>query len=90
MSQSVCRVGQDRSGNTIVGNLAPTVFVNNAPIAVGPGATILPYAPDGCKAAPLTQATSSTVFAEQQGVVRNGDADSCGTPCTSSSNVAAG
>lgn len=89
MSESVCRVGLDRSGNLIVGNLAPTVFVNNVPIAVGPGAQILPYG-DNCKKKPTTLQVSSTVFANNQGVVRNGDLDKCGTPCTSSSNVSAG
>lgn len=90
MTGSVCRVGIDRSGNTIVGNLAPTVFVNGAPIVVGPGAAILPYGSSGCEASPFTAQSSSTVFAHGQGVVRNGDADSCGTPCTSTSNVIAG
>lgn len=89
MSQSVCRVGVDRSGNLIVGNLAPTVFVNGSPIAVGPGATILPYG-DNCKSAPTTNQSSNTVFAQGQGVVRSGDLDLCGTPCTSNSNVFAG
>lgn len=89
MSESVCRVGVDRSGNTIVGNLAPTVFVNGSPIAVGPGAAILPYG-DDCEASPTTQETSQTVFAHRQGVVRNSDLDRCRVPCTSGSNVLAG
>lgn len=88
-SRSVCRVGQDSSGGLIIGNLAPTVFVNNRPIAVGPGAAITPYG-DNCRANPTTLQASSTVFAEGQGVVRSGDLDLCGTPCTSNSNVLAG
>ena len=32
--QGVSRVGADAAGGTIVGNLAPTVFVNGKPIAV--------------------------------------------------------
>jgi len=90
MGQPICRVGVDSSGNLIVGNLAPTVFVNGFPIAVGPGATILPYNEDGCKSHPTTLQTSFTVFAQGFGVVRAGDLDSCGTPCTSTSNVLAG
>lgn len=89
MSESVCRVGLDKSGGLIIGNNAPTVFVNNVPIAVGPGARIVPYGND-CKANPSTQQVSSTVFAQNQGVVRDGDKDKCGTPCSSSSTVSAG
>ena len=38
----VSRVNADSAGSTIVGNLAPTVFVNGNPIAVK-GAAIKPH-----------------------------------------------
>lgn len=85
---AVARVGIDRSGNIIIGALAPTVFVNGAPIAVQ-SAPIASYG-DDCKSAPLTGAGSGVVLAEGKQVVRAGDLDICGTPITSGSNVNAG
>ena len=38
----VSRVGVDTAAGTIVGNLAPTVFVNGSPIAVK-GAEVTPH-----------------------------------------------
>lgn len=78
------RVGQDKSGNVIIGNLAPTVFVNNAPIAVQ-GANIASYG-DNCKSNPKTGKGSSTVFANNKPVNRQGDLDICGTPISTGSN----
>lgn len=85
----VARVRQDRTGNLIIGNLAPTVFVNNQPIAVE-GADVIPYG-EGCKSSPRLGPGSGTVSAEGKSVVRAGDRDICGTPVSpGSSDVTAG
>ncbi len=86
---AVARVNVDQTGGLIIGNLAPTVFVNGAPIAVQ-GAPIVPYG-DGCKSAPRTGPGSNTVFANGLSVNRAGDPDICGTPIIGgSSDVVAG
>lgn len=83
------RVGQDRTGNVIVGNLAPTVRVNNKPIAVT-GAAVIPYGSD-CKSNPRLGPGSATVKAQGISVVRAGDTDICGTPVSpGSQNVRVG
>ena len=79
----VARVGQDNTGGTIIGALAPTVFVNGRPIAVK-DAAVTPYG-DGCKSAPRLGQGSRTVFAEGRSVCRKLDLDVCGTPISSSS-----
>ena len=85
----VARVTQDKTGNIIVGNLAPTVFVNNKPIAVV-GAKIIPYGSD-CKSKPKLGPGSSSVIAEGKSVCRKGVKDVCGTPvAAASSDVIAG
>lgn len=86
----VSRVGVDSAGGTIIGNLAPTVFVNGAPIVVR-GAAVTPHPPvPPHTTGPVMVGCSSTVFACGIPVVRAGDAASCGHVATGSSNVSAG
>lgn len=84
----ISRVGVDTAGGTIVGNLAPTVLVNNAPIAVD-GAVVAPHglAPH---TAPTMIANSANVFANSILVVVEGNSATCGHTATGSSNVFAG
>ncbi len=70
----ICRVGVDAAGGTIIGNLAPTVFVNNSPVVVI-GALIAPH--DNHVGAVMIQG-SPNVFANNIAVCRAGDAASCG------------
>lgn len=86
----VSRVGVDTAGGTIVGNLAPTVFINGAPCvvqgaAVEPHPTVPPHT-----GAPVMAGHSATVFACGIPVCRQGDLASCGHPATGSDNVFAG
>lgn len=86
----VSRVGVDEAGGTIVGNLAPTVFVNGAPIVVkGADVTPHPFLPPH-SASPVMVGCSSTVFACGIPVCRQGDEADCGHPATGSGNVFAG
>lgn len=86
----ISRVGVDSAGGTIVGNLAPTVFVNGAPIVVQ-GAAVTPHPPfPPHTASPVMVGHSSTVFACGIPVCRQGDAASCGHPATGSGDVFAG
>lgn len=84
----VSRVGVDSAGGTIVGDLAPTVFVDGSPIAVT-GAAVAGHG-NGPHAGPKTSAASGTVFANGIAVVRDGDAATCGHPATGSGDVFAG
>lgn len=84
----VGRVGVDAAGGTIVGSLAPTVIVDGSPIAVV-GADVAGHGL-GPHAGPVMAGGSSTVFANGIGVVRAGDAASCGDAASGSSDVAAG
>jgi len=84
----ISRVNLDTAGGTIVGNLAPTVFVNGKPIAVK-GADVAGHAP-GAHAGPVMLEHSATVFAQGKPVCRAGDAASCGHPATGSGDVFAG
>lgn len=84
----VSRVGQDTAGGTIVGVLAPTVFVNGAPVVVL-GADVHPHGP-GVHMGPVMAGCSGTVFAHGIGVCRAGDPASCGHAASGSGNVAAG
>jgi uncharacterized Zn-binding protein involved in type VI secretion len=84
----IARVGQDSAGSVIVGNLAPTVFVNGKPIAVK-GAAVTGHGKTP-HAAPVMVGCSSTVFACGIPVCRAGDAASCGHPASGSDNVFAG
>lgn len=86
----ISRVGVDAAGGTIVGNLAPTVFVNGAPIVVK-GADVEPHPPlPPHTTAPVMVGCSSSVFANGIPVVRQGDAASCGHPASGSGDVFAG
>lgn len=84
----VARVGVDVAGGTITGNLAPTVFVNGAPVAVL-GAAVAPHGPGEHLSAVMAEASGS-VFANGIGVCRQGDAASCGHPSSGSGDVFAG
>ncbi|MCK2122112.1 PAAR domain-containing protein [Pseudomonas sp. PNPG3] len=82
------RVGIDKAGDVITGNLAPTVLINGAPVAVK-GAAVTPHgiAPH---AAPTMDGASATVFANGLPICRAGDAASCGHTATGSPNVLVG
>jgi uncharacterized Zn-binding protein involved in type VI secretion len=84
----ISRVNQDIAGGVIVGNLAPTVFVNGKPVAVR-GALVAGHGRGGHRG-PIMVGHSKTVFANGIGVCRKGDAASCGHIATGSSNVFAG
>jgi uncharacterized Zn-binding protein involved in type VI secretion len=85
----VSRVKVDSAGGKITGNLAPTVFVNNKPIAVK-GARVVSHGNDEHSGGPVMVGSSSTVFANKKKVCRKGDAASCGHKATGSQNVFAG
>lgn len=84
----ISRVGVDAAGGTITGNLAPTVFVNGAPIAVK-GAAVASHGRDP-HSSPVMVGCSGTVYAQGIAVVRAGDAASCGHTASGSGNVFAG
>jgi len=79
------RVGKDAAGGTIVGVLAPTVIVNNSPIAVK-GAAVSGHG-RGPHRGPVMVGASGSVFANNIPVCRAGDAASCGHPASGSGNV---
>ncbi len=79
------RVNVDKAGGTIVGNLAPTVFVNNQPIAVK-GAAVEGHGRSP-HSSPVMRDSSADVFAHNIGVVRAGDTATCGDAATGSSDV---
>jgi len=86
----VSRVGVDAAGGTIVGNLAPTVFVNGSP-AVVLGAAAVPHPPFiPPHVAAVMAGASGSVFANGIAVCRAGDAASCGHAASGSGDVAAG
>jgi uncharacterized Zn-binding protein involved in type VI secretion len=84
----ISRVGVDVAGATIVGNLAPTVYVNNAPIAVK-GATIEGHG-RGAHRSPTMDTSSATVRANNIEICRAGDSASCGHTASGSGDVNAG
>lgn len=84
----VSRVNTDTAGGVIVGNHAPTVFVNNKPIVVK-GAEVTDHG-DSPHDGPIMVGSSSTVFANKKKVCRKGDSATCGHPATGSSNVFSG
>lgn len=84
----VSRVGVDSAGGTIVGDLAPTVIVNGAPVAVL-GAAVAPHG-TGRHAGPVMAEASATVFANEIAVCRAGDAASCSHATTGFGDVSAG
>jgi uncharacterized Zn-binding protein involved in type VI secretion len=86
----IARVGVDKAGGVVTGNLAPTVFVNGAPIVVK-GAAVAPH-PRGLphEGSPVMDEASVDVFANGIGICRTGDLASCGHPISGSSNVLTG
>ncbi|MDR1709989.1 MAG: PAAR domain-containing protein [Candidatus Accumulibacter sp.] len=84
----VARVGLDAAGGTIVGNLAPTVFVNGCPVAVQ-GAQVASHGRSPHDA-PVMSGHSTSVFAHGIPVCRQGDAATCGHAASGSGNVFAG
>jgi len=81
----IARINTDSAGGTLIGVLAPTVFVDGNNIAVlncavqGHGT--------GPHAAPTMAQASSTVFANGIAVCRQGDSASCGHATSGSSDV---
>ena len=84
----ISRVGVDKAGGLVVGNLAPTVFVNGSPIVVI-GADVVPHG-RGPHSAPTMVEGSSDVFACGIGICRSGDLASCNDAITGSGNVLTG
>jgi uncharacterized Zn-binding protein involved in type VI secretion len=81
----VSRVSQDSAGGTIIGILAPTVFVNGTNI-VCEGAQVTPHGL-GYHASPVMEEHSPNVYANQIPICRQGDVATCDDPATGSSNV---
>lgn len=85
MPKGVSRVGVDTAGGIIVGNLAPTVFVNDVPIVVigaeVSGHGLPPHS------SPVMVEGSGIIFANGIGVVAEGDLASCDDVATGSPNV---
>ena len=84
----VSRVNQDTAGGTIIGVLAPRVFVNGKPIAVQ-GAAVAGHGL-AIHGGPVMDQHSATVFAHGIPICRRGDQATCGHPATGSDNVLAG
>lgn len=81
----VARVNQDAAGGTIVGNLAPTVFVDNKPIAVL-NAAVAGHG-DAPHSSPVMAEASPNVYANNIPVCRQGDAATCGHTASGSGDV---
>jgi uncharacterized Zn-binding protein involved in type VI secretion len=84
----ISRVGVDTAGGTITGAGEPSVTVNGSTISVL-GDNVVSHG-NSPHSSPTMVESSSTVFAGGIGVVRLGDAASCGHTATGSSNVLAG
>lgn len=84
----ISRVGADAAGGTIVGNLAPTVFVNGSPIAVQ-GAAVAGHG-RGPHSGPVMTGASGSVKANGIPICRAGDSASCGHTASGSGDVSAG
>lgn len=84
----VSRVGIDSAGGTILGPGVASVVVNGAPVSVI-GDAVAGHG-DGPHASPVMVGGSGTVIAGGIGVVRAGDAASCGDVATGSTDVIAG
>lgn len=78
MARRQCRIVRDFAGGTIIGNLAPTVFVNGIPISVL-GDPVEGHGPMQ-HAGPVIATCSPNVYAHGIGVTRQGDNASCGHP----------
>jgi uncharacterized Zn-binding protein involved in type VI secretion len=84
----VSRVGVDSAGGTILGPGVSSVVVNGAPVSVI-GDAVAGHGV-GPHAGPVMVAGSGTVIAGGIGVVRAGDAASCGDTASGSADVIAG
>lgn len=84
----VSRVGVDSAGGTITGPGVASVIVNGAPVSVI-GDSVAGHGDEPHASATMV-AGSGTVIAGGIGVVRAGDAASCGDTATGSSDVIAG
>jgi len=84
----IARVGVDKAGGVVTGNLAPTVFINGSPVVVK-GATIAPHGRAPHDAAVMDEA-SVDVFACGIGICRTGDLSTCQHAIGGSSNVLTG
>lgn len=84
----IARVGVDKAGGVVTGNLAPTVFVNGSPIVVK-GAAIAGHGL-GPHAGPVMDEASTDVFACGIAICRSGDLATCGHPVSGSDNVLTG
>lgn len=82
------RVGVDSAGGTITGNLAPTVLINGAPVAVV-GAAVAGHG-EPPHTAPVMVGGSGTVFANGIAICRAGDLALCGHAASGSANVLIG
>jgi uncharacterized Zn-binding protein involved in type VI secretion len=85
----LARVGVDKAGGKITGNLAPTVFVNGVPVAVK-GAEVERHGRGIHLGSPTMEEASVDVFANGIGVCRTGDRASCGHETSGSENVLTG
>ena len=84
----VSRVGVDTAGGTITGPGVPSVVVNGVTISVK-GDSVAPHG-DNPHASATMVGSSNTVIAGGIGVVRAGDAASCGDTASGSLDVIAG
>lgn len=84
----ISRVNVDSAGGKILGPGVSSVIVNNAAVSII-GDAVANHG-DEPHASPTMIAGSKTVFANGIGVVRAGDAASCGDTASGSSNVIAG
>jgi uncharacterized Zn-binding protein involved in type VI secretion len=84
----VSRVGVDSAGGTILGPGVPSVVVNGSPVSII-GDAVAGHG-DQPHASPTMVAGSGTVIAGGIGIVRAGDAASCGDTASGSSDVIAG
>tara|TARA_A100001015_G_C14488672_1_gene518357 strand:- start:201 stop:467 length:267 start_codon:yes stop_codon:yes gene_type:complete len=82
----VSRVGVDTAAGTITGPGASTVFVNGSKVSLI-GDSVAAHSPGGIHNSATMVEGSSDVKAEGTGVVRAGDAASCGHTATGSSDT---
>ena len=83
------RVNVDSAGGTILGPGGPNVFVEGNPISVKDD-SVAGHAPGGVHSGPVMSGCSGTVFSGGRGVVREGDAATCGHTASGSGSVFVG
>jgi uncharacterized Zn-binding protein involved in type VI secretion len=81
----ILKVGVSTASGVITGNLAPTVFVNGVPVVVKTAAIAGHGA--GIHSAATMVGASTSVYANNKQVCREGDAASCGHTGTSGSST---